>query len=181
MILSTHALVGAALGSFLPANPAAALALGFGSHFVLDAIPHWDYPIRSSSLSLRIDAPVQLDRALLLDVMILGADALLGILVAVLFFGSPENQWAILLGAFGAMLPDPLQVVHARFPHGPLRMLQRFHGWIHADKRISKAFPLGVTSQLILVAVVVWLTETAHHGVFNTAVATFFTTVQGRG
>ncbi|CDX43266.1 conserved membrane hypothetical protein [Mesorhizobium sp. SOD10] len=180
MILSTHALVGAALGSFLPANPGAALALGFGSHFALDAIPHWDYPIRSSSLSLRIDAPVQLDRALLLDAMILGADALVGILAAVLLFGSPENKWAILLGACGAMLPDPLQVVHARFPYGPLRMLQRFHCWIHADKRITKPFPLGVVSQLMLVAVVVWLTDKAHGGVFN-AIATFFTTVQGRG
>jgi hypothetical protein len=42
MILSTHAIVGAAIASFLPSHPTIAFVLGFGSHFVLDAIPHWD-------------------------------------------------------------------------------------------------------------------------------------------
>jgi hypothetical protein len=39
MILSTHAIVGAAIASFLPSHPTTAFVLGFGSHFVLDAIP----------------------------------------------------------------------------------------------------------------------------------------------
>ena len=50
MILSTHAIVGAAIASFLPSHPTTAFVLGFGSHFVLDAIPHWDYPIKSASV-----------------------------------------------------------------------------------------------------------------------------------
>jgi len=45
MILTTHAIVGAALASFLSSHPAAAFVAGFASHFVLDAIPHVDYPI----------------------------------------------------------------------------------------------------------------------------------------
>jgi len=39
MILSTHAIVGAAIASFLPSHPTTAFVLGFASHFVLDAIP----------------------------------------------------------------------------------------------------------------------------------------------
>jgi len=41
MIIAVHALVGAAIGSVVDNNLAAA---GFGlvSHYVLDAIPHWD-------------------------------------------------------------------------------------------------------------------------------------------
>jgi hypothetical protein len=44
MILTTHAVVGAALASFVPEHPAVAFVVGFGSHFILDAIPHVDYP-----------------------------------------------------------------------------------------------------------------------------------------
>src|SRR6266700_2786307 len=58
MILSTHAIVGAALASFLPSHPAAAFVAGFASHFALDAIPHVDYPIKSRSVNPRIGAPM---------------------------------------------------------------------------------------------------------------------------
>ena len=65
MILSTHAVVGAALASFVPSHPLAALVIGFASHFALDAIPHWDYPIKSRSVNPKIAAPMVFDRALL--------------------------------------------------------------------------------------------------------------------
>jgi hypothetical protein len=42
MILTTHAVIGAAL---------------FVSHFVLDAISHVDYPIKSRSVNPKIAAP----------------------------------------------------------------------------------------------------------------------------
>jgi len=67
MILSTHAIVGAALASFLPSHPAAAFVAGFASHFALDAIPHVDYLIKSRSVNPRIGAPMAFDRALLQD------------------------------------------------------------------------------------------------------------------
>ena len=110
MILCTHAVVGAALASFLPSHPAAAFAVGFASHFALDAIPHWDYPIKSRSVNPRIGAPMVFDGALLHDVVAIGCDGLFGILAALLLFASPASLWAILLGAIGAMLPDPSPV-----------------------------------------------------------------------
>jgi hypothetical protein len=54
MILTTHAVVGAALATFLPSHPVIAFAVGFASHFVLDAIPHVDYPIKSRSVNPKI-------------------------------------------------------------------------------------------------------------------------------
>jgi hypothetical protein len=171
MILSTHAIVGAAIASFLPSHPTAAFVLGFGSHFVLDAIPHWDYPIRSASVNPEIGAPVTFDRALLTDVVVIGSDGLLGILGALLLFASSDGLWSILLGAFGAMLPDPLHTIHAHFPREPLRTLQRFHRWIHTDKEIKKDIILGVGSQIMLVAVIVGLTMVAHYGVLDQALA----------
>jgi hypothetical protein len=137
MILCTHAVVGAALASFVPSHPAAAFAIGFASHFVLDAIPHWDYSIKSRSINPMIGAPIVFDSALLQDAVTIGFDGLVGIIVALFLFGSSASQWAILLGAIGAMLPDPLQFVHARLPREPLRTLQRFHRWAHSDKKIN--------------------------------------------
>jgi hypothetical protein len=171
MILSTHAIVGAAIASFLPSHPTTAFVLGFASHFVLDAIPHWDYPIRSAAVDPKIGAPMTFDRALLRDAVVIGSDGLLGILSALLLFASSDGLWSILLGAFGAMLPDPLHTIHAHFPYEPLRTLQRFHRWIHTDKRIKEDIILGVGSQIALVAVMVGLTMVAHYGVLDQALA----------
>jgi len=54
--------------------------------------------------------------------------------------------------ARAAMVPDPLQVVHALYPREPLKSLQRFHQWIHAKRKLS--WPLGASSQAIFAAVV---------------------------
>ena len=93
MILSTHAVVGAALASFVPSHPFAALVLGFASHFALDAIPHWDYPIKSRSVNPKIAAPMVFDRALLQDAVTIGFDGVAGIISALLLFGSPQREY----------------------------------------------------------------------------------------
>jgi hypothetical protein len=151
MILSTHALVGAAIANMFPAHPGAAFVLGFASHFALDAIPHADYPLRSASLDPKIGAPLRFDRALLRDVFMIGADGLLGLALAIVLFASAENQWAILLGTCGAMLPDAIQFLHARFPREPLRTLQRLHRWAHTKTEINERVALAIASQVLLV------------------------------
>jgi hypothetical protein len=170
MILTTHAIVGAALASFLPSHPAAAFVVGFASHFALDAIPHVDYPIKSRSVNPRIGAPMAFDRALLQDAMTIGSDGLFGIVAALFLFSSSANFWAILLGASGAILPDPLQFVHSRLPHEPLRTLQRFHLWTHSKKQIRDVF-LGVGSQAAFVVSVIVLTTAIQRGLFDSASA----------
>jgi hypothetical protein len=65
MILSTHAIVGGAVASLLPSHPMPVAALGFASHFAIDAIPHWDYPLRSISVKSGADnMHLKLDRRL---------------------------------------------------------------------------------------------------------------------
>jgi hypothetical protein len=111
------------------------------------------------------------DRVLLRDAVVIGSDGLLGILGALLLFASSDGLWSILLGAFGAMLPDSLQTIQAHFPYEPLRTLQRFHRWIHTDKRMKEDIILGVGSQIALVAVMVGLTTVAHYGLLDRAFA----------
>jgi hypothetical protein len=172
MILSTHALVGAALANMFPSHPGVAFAVGFASHFALDAIPHADYPIRSASLDPKIGAPLRFDRALVQDVLTIGADGMLGLALAFLLFASAENQWAILLGAIGAMLPDAFQFLYLRFPREPLRALQRFHRWVHTNVDIKNRVVLAVASQALLVVVFSAMSVAVHGGRFlNTALA----------
>jgi len=165
MILSTHAITGAALATFVPAQPAAAFVLGFLSHFALDAIPHWDYPLRSPLIAPNNGAHMLLNRALVFDLVTIGFDALFGLLVAVLLFATSGNYWAILSGVCGAMLPDALQFLYARFPREPLRAFQRFHEWMHTDKCIKPL--LGIGSQFGLVVLIVSATIAVHHGLFG--------------
>src|ERR1700733_1341135 len=170
MILTTHAVVGAALASFVPSHPAVAFVLGFGSHFILDAIPHVDYPIGSRSVNPKFGAPMAFDRALLEDVVTIGSDGLFGLVAALFLFSSATNFWAILMGAVGAILPDPLQFAYTRWPHEPLRTLQRFHLWAHSKKQLHNVV-LGAGTQAAFVVLIVGLTVGIHRGIVDTATA----------
>jgi hypothetical protein len=138
----------------MPGHPALAFASGFASHFVIDAIPHWDYPLRSILIK-----PSDTGRAITLNWRFCGGlglvalDACLGVAVALWLYASPTATTAVLLGALGAILPDPLRLAHKLWPREPLRTLQRFHGRFHSKKRLGWA--TGVPSQLSFVVLVI--------------------------
>ena len=153
MILCTHAIVGGALASLFPSHPVVVVAVGFASHFVIDAIPHWDYPLRSISVGPGARNELVLNGARLWDASLIGFDAFSGLALAVCLFATPGTVAAVLLGALAAMLPDPLQFVHSLIPWRPLSTLQKFHRWIHTKRQLD--WPIGVSSQIAFVIVVV--------------------------
>lgn len=153
MILGTHAIVGGAIASLLPSHTALVAVMGFASHFAIDAIPHWDYPLRAITINPNADnRGLKIDRALFLDLALIGFDACAGLAITVWLFATSANIGAIVLGAFAAMLPDPLQFAHSLHPHEPLKSLQRFHARIHSKKKLS--WPIGTSSQALFAAVV---------------------------
>lgn len=160
MTLTTHAIVGAGIAAMMPAHPVLGICAAFASHFALDAIPHWDYPIRSASVNPKIGAPMKFDRALMLDFFSIGGDFALGILLALMFFVTPTSWWLVAIAAFAGQLPDALQFVYSRFRHEPLVSLQRFHQWIHTRHRLRERPMLGAVSQVLLLAVFVFLLKT---------------------
>lgn len=165
MTLTTHAIAGAALAALVPEHPALGFTAGFASHFLLDAIPHWDYAMLSEAINPKIAAPFTIDRALVLDVLRIGSDMTLGLALAALFFATPHTAFAVFCGAMGGILPDALQFLYGRFPHGPLARLQRFHEWIHARRHLELEgrYALGVASQLCLLTVFLMLGVWAAH------------------
>ena len=152
MILSTHAVVGAAIASLFPAHPAFVAAAGFASHFAIDAIPHWDYPLRSISIKPGANRPRKLDRLLLRDLGFVAFDACAGLLLAFALFATSGTMAVIALGAVAAMLPDPLQVAYSLYPHEPLKSLHRFHVWIHTRQKLT--WPIGASSQALFAAAI---------------------------
>jgi hypothetical protein len=138
MVLSTHAVIGAAVASIFPTHPVCGFFMGFASHFLADAIPHWHYTLATTTKDKAkrhtLDADMAINEHFLFDLMKIGGDALLGIIVALVFLGASQPLLfsATLLGALGGILPDGLQFVYWKWRHEPLRSLQRFHLWIHA-------------------------------------------------
>jgi hypothetical protein len=157
LTLTTHAIVGAAIAGLVPAHPLLGLSLAFASHFLLDALPHWDYPIRSSSIDPKVSARMRYDRALCTDLLTIGADGALGIVLAVVLFATPTQTSFLLIfaGACAGILPDALQFAYMRFPHRPLTSIQRFHEWIHTSRGMRGRPVLGLACQVALIAVLV--------------------------
>jgi hypothetical protein len=164
MTLATHAVVGGAVAALFPSHPVIAFFAAFFSHFILDAIPHWDYKILSSYANpnaSKSGGQIKIDKSFGLDILRIGTDVLLGILITV-FVWLPTNvaQLQILaLGVFGGMLPDFLQFVYARFKHQPMIFIQKFHDFMHAGRSLRGRPFLGIFSQITLMFVVILLVK----------------------
>ena len=154
MTLTTHGVAGGAIVSLIPTYPVLGLCLAFASHYLLDAIPHLDYPIRSASLIPKSAAPMKYDTALLADAITIGADAALGVALALLLFATRGSVALVVCGALAAILPDVLQFAYTRFPHEPLASLRTVHRWAHISKGIKQPI-LGIVSQVIFLVVIV--------------------------
>jgi hypothetical protein len=155
MILSTHAVVGGTIASLIPGHPVLAFVIGTASHFAIDAIPHVDYPLYSITVKRSAPSALTFNWLLVRDLGLITLDACVGLAIVIWLYASPGATTAVLAGALGAMLPDPLQLVQKLYPWEPLRSLQRFHVWMHTKRRLN--WPLGAASQLSFVALVIGL------------------------
>lgn len=158
MTLATHAVVGAAAASLTPGRPILGFFLGFASHFLIDAIPHWHYPLPSvtkdENNQLNNDVLVS-DKNFPLDLLKMGADNLLGIMLALVFFQAryPYIFSAAFIGAIAGVFPDALQFVYTKWRHEPMVSLQRFHLWAHAKRDLNDQTARGLSYQILIMIV----------------------------
>ena len=151
MTLTTHAIVGAGIASLAVYNPALGIGTAFASHFIIDAIPHWSYQIKSASIQPQSGIThITLNRDAVRDLAVIGSDALFGIFLSLVLFADIHNVRIVFAGACAGMLPDALQFVYSRFKHEPLISLQKFHEWIHTGYPFQKHNVIGVFSQISL-------------------------------
>lgn len=142
MIITPHMLVGAAIGIY---SPGIAPAFGFGvlSHYLLDALPHWDYlgEIRTSK--------AQNFLKIVLD-FIIGLVAVLA-----LVWDLPQKD-LIIAGVMGTLLPDCVQFIYQNlFKNRILGFLYRFHNSIHIWKNVP--FWRGLPAPLIVSLAAIWI------------------------
>jgi hypothetical protein len=157
MILTTHAITGATLATLTPHNPVLAFIIGFGSHFLLDAIPHLDYTLKSIHRDTKnpYDKSITFGKDSYKDLIKVCMDGILGLLftfiIFKLFLGNNYSIFVVFVGAIAAMLPDLLQFVYCKWKHEPLITLQRFHAFMHSDKRMRDKPFLGILSQVLVI------------------------------
>jgi hypothetical protein len=152
MILTTHAIVGGAIASLMPSHPVLAVGAAFASHFVIDAIPHRDYPLRSISISHGHRNSFALSKPLLWDLGIIAIDGCAGLALALLWFAHSSTAIIVALCAIAGIAPDPLQFAHSLYPREPLKTLQKLHRWCHTKRQLE--WLPGVLSQIAFAVVV---------------------------
>lgn len=172
MTLATHAVVGGAVASLFPSHPIIAFFAGFFSHFVLDAIPHWDYKILSAyanpDVAMSVNkaefggsGKIKADKYFISDLLRIGTDASLGIFITLLVWHPTTIiQLEILaLGVFGAILPDFLQFVYTRFPYQPMIFIQNFQNFMQAKYKLNDKPILGIFLQAVVMITAVLLAK----------------------
>jgi hypothetical protein len=159
MILLTHAVVGAAVARLFPHHPWLGFFAAIASHFVLDAVPHWQYRVRSITRDKKfIDKKVIVGKRLGIDMSIVTLDFACGLLLSLYFLGNGSPlapKLPLILGAVGGCVPDGLQFLYFLVRREPLLTLQKFHAWVETKHHISPYSIPGILAQAILVAVVI--------------------------
>jgi hypothetical protein len=137
--------------------------LGFASHYVLDAVPHWER-LYGAHYNDELpgsygDWPRHITFQGLAEALV-GCAALFTILV---FVVPGPSKTIVFLGGLGAVFPDLMDSIpwwSERTKRLPVwRYLTRFHDWAHLDYDLQRRLPsfLGLVSQIavILVALLV--------------------------
>jgi hypothetical protein len=134
MVLTPHALIGAAIYTFIP-NPLIGLPLAFLSHFLADWIPHNHYHSKTSENG---EFAISFNNFLKV-----GADFAIGMALCSVIAWQHQNILFILAG-FLAMFPDALSFFELlykkyslpakKFVLPPLQSIRKFHLAIHAKE-----------------------------------------------
>ena len=155
MTLATHSIIAAALTKPIAhAHPALLFIMGIASHYLSDAIPHWDYTILSVENKEQSDERrIGSNRTLIVkDLIHFGADTTIGFGAALLLIWpeTPQELLWTIIAPFGGMLPDYLQGIYAIKKFSFLKPVQKFHDIMHT-KILLGAYPMiGIPFQLIL-------------------------------
>src|SRR3989338_4314192 len=161
MTLTTHIAIAAAVtGPIAHIHPALTFIVALTSHYLSDAIPHWDYELRSPEKDelarvkkISVHHP-EFGR----DFIKMSLDGTLGLALMWFIIGpvSFENIIWIGLAAVGGCLPDFLQGVYTILDLKFLAPLHPFHHLIHTKIRLGPYPLLGVPFQFLILFIAIY-------------------------
>lgn len=153
MTLTTHSIIAAAVTKpFAAMNPLLIFAVAIASHYLSDAIPHWDYQL--TSIEDKEDKEKRRwgsnRRMLIKDAYSMALDGFLGAGIVLLIVRPvTAQQWVwVLVAIIGGSLPDFLQglyMLKLKF----LRSHQRLHDIFHTKIRLGPYPLFGIPFQMI--------------------------------
>jgi hypothetical protein len=145
-----HVIVGAAIATKV-VNPVLAIPLAFGSHFILEKVPHWDPPLSSeirkfNKLSNKTKKIIVIDS---------GIAFISGSIIALSFYPDITRVIIIYLACFAAAIPDLVEA-----PYYLIRKNNKYieKKWIPFKKTLQAETSLvpGLLTQLITIAAALW-------------------------
>ena len=139
MLTLPHIIVGAAIGSQIP-NPYAVGAMSFGSHFVLDSIPHWQEP-----LAPYIPTKATYIRIAIEIIVSLG-------LLYYLTNAYPEKAFTMWVGAIFSPLPDTDSFIVYRPKLLKNKLLSEWWNF-HCRIQRETASLLGLIPQMVVIII----------------------------
>ena len=161
MTLTTHSIIAAAVTKpFLSYNPIAVFLLALASHYIADAIPHWDYSLRAVENKENPDLRAwSNNRSLLIkDLMRFGLDGLLGAAIVITIMQPISSaQWfGVAAMLIGGSLPDFLQGLYITRKFSFLGPLQHFHNRMHTKIKLGPYPLIGIPLQIAIVLVALY-------------------------
>lgn len=148
MFVATHVAAGALIGTVLPGQPAAILALSFASHFLLDVIPHGDrHHVEDYWFGQRKNLKAAY-RHVIFD------SAFAVILTASLLGFVAQDRASMAWGIIGSVSPDALVGLSEVWANRFLKTFTKYHFKIHnafIHRFLVRPWP-GTVAQVILTA-----------------------------
>ena len=160
MMLASHTIIGTAAASLVTGNPMLSFGLALASHYLSDSIPHWEYKIISKSLHPNFCEKILWhDKKVCLDVLKLGTDFTLGIIISIVIFKfSLGVDWTtVTVGILGGVLPDIFLFGYSKCRKRPFIISERIHRFFHSKNDWSEKPVRGVAVQLALVLLVIFI------------------------
>jgi len=161
MTLTTHIAIAAAVTRPIAhIHPALTFVVALASHYLSDAIPHWDYELRSPEKDelarvkkISVHHP-EFGR----DFIKMSLDGTLGLVLMWFIIGPVSFETTIWIGlaAVGGCLPDFLQGVYTILDLKFLAPLHRFHHLMHTKIRLGPYPKMGIPFQLVILFITLY-------------------------
>jgi hypothetical protein len=156
MIISPHLIVGATIGAKTH-NLGLIIILGLLSHFIMDKIPHWDYPVLKNA---RLFKETKKIKYLFIFFSQIAIDWTIGLLIMFfcLFYKNLLNINSLIfvsLGIFISTLPDIiLGICFLSEEKAFSKKFIKFHGFFHfkeESEKEGKITFLGLLTQIVVI------------------------------
>jgi hypothetical protein len=152
MILTPHAIVGAALANIFPSDPALGFGLAFLSHYVLDVLPHTDYDVSNfMDKDSKTVKSIFKNTGSALHFLFIIIDFVIAIFLCILFFVRDGKSLLLtFIGIIGGLLPDFFQFLYYKYKNQPWIFYQKIHDKLHHTIKTRNEKLLGMLFDLAL-------------------------------